>query len=138
MKRVTISVKWKEIKDFPNYKISNNGLVIKDGVLQNVFVETLGRSSNLKYKYINLKQKGLEHKFGKKYFIHRLVWIHFGTNEDYNPLVIDHINNDSLDNRIENLQLITNYENLLKGRLKKGEISTDRYNFLVNKKKQQH
>ena len=113
-KRITTYIKWKSVEDYPEYKISNNGLLLKNGVLQNSKVETLGRN---KYQYVNLKNKtkGNRSRFGKKFFIHRLVWIHFGNNKDYNPLVIDHINNNSMDNRIENLSLLTIRQNLQKG-----------------------
>jgi hypothetical protein len=119
MKRVTTFVKWKIVNGFPEYKISNNGLLLKNGVLQSPLVENLGKEKNLFYKYVNLKNKSNKNRFGKKFFIHRLVWIHFGNNENYKPLVIDHINNDSMDNRIENLRLISIYENLIKGKISK-------------------
>lgn len=114
-KRVTIFIKWKSVEDFPEYKISNNGLLLKNGILQNPRVETLGRN---KYQYVNLKDKNKKCRsgFGKKFFIHRLVWNHFGNNKEYKPLVIDHINNNSLDNRIENLSLLTIRQNLEKGK----------------------
>lgn len=114
-KRITTYIKWKIVEDYPEYKISNNGLLLKNGVLQNSKVETLGRN---KYQYVNLKNKVIDkgRRFGKKFFIHRLVWIHFGNNKQYKPLVIDHINNNSMDNRAENLQLLTIRENLVKGK----------------------
>ena len=47
----------------------------------------------------------------KVYFVHRLVWIMFNGSID-KGLVIDHINKDTLDNRIENLRLVTPLHNL--------------------------
>jgi hypothetical protein len=45
---------------------------------------------------------------GKKYYIHRFVWLyHYG----YSPKYIDHINNDPSDNRLENLREATFEEN---------------------------
>lgn len=37
----------------------------------------------------------------KRYYTHRLVWLYF---HGYMPSIIDHINGDTLDNRIENLR----------------------------------
>ncbi len=46
---------------------------------------------------------------GKNYRAHRLVWI--VCKGEIPSLEIDHINGDSLDNRIENLRLVTRNEN---------------------------
>jgi hypothetical protein len=52
---------------------------------------------------------------GGKYAAHRLIWImHYG-NIPVNK-VVDHINNIKDDNRIENLQLLSIYENTLKNK----------------------
>jgi hypothetical protein len=59
----------------------------------------------------------------KKFTIHQLVATTFlGHKPDgTNKIVVDHINNDSLDNRVENLQLISNRKNCSKD--KKGGTS---------------
>jgi hypothetical protein len=48
---------------------------------------------------------------GRKYGAHRIIWM-LVTGEDPESLFIDHINRDKTDNRIENLRLSTNAENL--------------------------
>jgi hypothetical protein len=47
---------------------------------------------------------------GKYYLTHRLIWVWHG-NELSRNIEIDHINNKSSDNRIENLRLATRLEN---------------------------
>jgi hypothetical protein len=48
---------------------------------------------------------------GRKYYEHRLIWkLHYNTEPD----LLDHINGDKQDNRIENLQVLSNRENIAK------------------------
>jgi len=47
---------------------------------------------------------------GKQYAAHRLIWLYH--NKSYPKFVIDHINGDSTDNRIENLRDVTQKTNL--------------------------
>lgn len=52
---------------------------------------------------------------GRTYYLHRLVWVyHKGTT----PKMIDHINRDTSDNRIENLRECTNAQNQYNSRRK--------------------
>lgn len=48
--------------------------------------------------------------FGKKYYAHRIIW-EMLNGEIPKGKVMDHINNNRSDNRIENLQLVTNKQN---------------------------
>mgnify|MGYP003655986898 CR=1 FL=1 len=52
---------------------------------------------------------------GKTVSPHRLAAIAFlGLSEEFDGRVVDHINEDKLDNRVENLQVLTNSENVRK------------------------
>lgn len=52
---------------------------------------------------------------------HRLLWLQF-RGDIPQGYVIDHINNDSLDNRLENLQLITRSENTKKNAVRRNQF----------------
>jgi hypothetical protein len=60
------------------------------------------------YKYVNLSAYGDSQRH---YSIHRLVAMTFIPNPN-NLQVVDHINNDPLDNRVENLQWLTQKQNI--------------------------
>ena len=56
----------------------------------------------------------------KKYLVHRLVWVMHGNDP---VAVIDHINGDTTDNRIENLRASTHTENMCNARRSKRNTS---------------
>lgn len=58
-----------------------------------------GRINPGGYRYIRHK--------GKAYMAHRLIWIWHGLNLPPKPMVLDHVNGDRLDNRMENLRPAT-------------------------------
>ena len=69
-----------------------------------------------------LNHKGYYHRSNSRrkddgeLFLHRQVWVD-NNGKIPDGLTVDHINNDKLDNRIENLQLLTRAENSAKGRV---------------------
>jgi hypothetical protein len=78
--------------------------------------------SHGKYRSIRISKRA--------YKEHRLVWIwHYG--EIVENLVIDHMNGDRIDNRIENLRILTNSQNLHNSERKR---IPERKNFKGNKK----
>ena len=69
------------------------------------------------------------------YRIHRIIWVMFNGSIDKN-LVIDHKNGDPLDNRIENLNLVTCQQNLENQKAKGYRKCRNKYraNIMVNRK----
>lgn len=97
------NLQWKIIDEFPNYSISNTGLIRNDKT----------------GKYLKHSPKGTGYdrvclyKDGKRYYrmVHRLLAIAHIPNPDNLP-EIDHINTIRNDNRIENLRWCSHKQNV--------------------------
>lgn len=93
---------WRDISDFPNYKVSNSGRIL------NIKRNRILNLSPNNHGYIQV----FLYKNGKGYAksVHRLVATEFIENIDNKP-EIDHINTIKTDNRVENLRWVTRKEN---------------------------
>lgn len=103
-----IKEEWKKIEGFEDYQISNLGKV-KSLKFGNEKILKPRVDSN-GYLRVTIYNKRNYYKT-----IHQLIAVAFlGHKVDGHKLIVDHINCDKLDNRIENLQIISQRENASK------------------------
>ena len=110
---------WKEVNGFNGmYKISSKGNVLSLlGRLERILKPRYDKRGYVQYiLYFNGVKKSVKG--------HHLVWEHFGKGERNGRLInVDHIDDNKSNNNIDNLQLLTNRENLSKGQLKRNKSS---------------
>lgn len=109
---------WKIIPGYEDYMVSNIGSVksLKHGK-ERILKPRKSSKGYLRVTLCNVSQKTI--------FIHQLVAMAFlGHKLNGYTNIIDHINNNRLDNRVENLQITTNRENCSKDRKNKTSIYT--------------
>lgn len=94
---------FKEVLNFPNYQVSNLGRVKSYAKGKEFFLKPKINIDN--YFEVALYSSGKR----KSVRVNRLVMMTFlGQIPDYSSgIVVDHINNNKQDNRLENLQLVT-------------------------------
>lgn len=113
------------IKDKENYSLSLKNLpdeIWKQFRDTEIYVSNLGRVKNTKTNKIvkgttrtdGYHQTRLQvYNNGKSILTHRLVWLTF-VGEIEEGMVINHINEDKSDNRLENLEKVSHQENMIK------------------------
>lgn len=90
---------WKEINEEPQYSVSNMGRI-----KNNKTNRLLRPDKNKKYESIQLAKR-------KHYYIHRLVYCTFNDDYDLDGFVIDHLDSNTHNNRLDNLEKVTHSEN---------------------------
>lgn len=105
---------WKTIAGFENYQISDKGRVKSLNYAQSG-IERIMKSDLTNDGYLRIRLR--KNSIAYKYYVHRLVALHFIPNPTYLPSV-NHINGNRTDNRVENLEWISYSENQLKSNRK--------------------
>jgi hypothetical protein len=107
---------WKTIPNWEDYQVSNLGRVrsLKTGNPKELKLLNIRQ-----YKVVNLCKEGKK----KLFSIQQLVAMAFLNHKPEGwQLVVDHINSDKSDNRLENLRIVTNRENCSKERVLKSSL----------------
>lgn len=99
---------WKPIVCFDSYAVSDAGNVknIKTGKVLTPYPNSTNRTKA--YLQVSLMRSGFRYTF----LVHRLVMQAFKHLECKDGLVVNHINENRFDNRLENLEMITQSQNL--------------------------
>ena len=116
------NITYTQIPQYPNYAISRCGVVINLVTQKEIapFFE------NGRYYRVNVFLTGSKKNHREP--IHRLLAMTYMGYEPSGPkLCVDHINNISTDNRLENLQIITSRLNGTKDRVRKYDLPTGVY-----------
>lgn len=88
----------------------------KNGIIYNFFGDRIGHVTS-RYERVTVRYDGIDHHVPS----HRVIWMSVHGEIIPENLTVDHINGDRLDNRIENLQLLTEKENIQKAWQKRRE-----------------
>lgn len=100
------AAEWQPVPGWETYEVSTDGLVRKaaSGKIVRPWVH-YGKGG--KYLRVTLREAGRR----KNFRVHRLVAMAFIPNPDQLPEV-DHINGDTFDNHVENLEWVSGKENI--------------------------
>lgn len=114
-------MEFKTLKDYPNYEIYDNGMIIskrKKGITGRILNRKEIRPTKAKNGYRTVR---LYNKQGvmKQFYLHRLVYMAFYG--DITGLEIDHLDGNRDNNNLNNLRATTHKENCA------NEVSKERY-----------
>ncbi len=108
-----------KIKGFPKYEVSDTGLVISNAQDRpKILKPRLVSQSKKKYLQVSLYNEHCKRNnkgvvLPQQVYIHRLIWESF-FGKIPKGMEIDHIDNNPRNNNLDNLQLLTRRENILK------------------------
>ena len=95
---------WKQLNKYPKYEISTNGDI------RNIKTKKIIKPRKTPKGYLEI-----DLSYDKHLKIHQLVYFAFTNQEIKQGYMIDHKDGDKTNNKLSNLQYISNRENQLKG-----------------------
>ena len=105
---IPIPNEFDDANDFWAHPIYDRWEANREGIVRHVEnKKDVGRQSKIGYLHITVRDQGIR----KNYLKHRFIFECFHGKINDVKLVVDHINNIKTDNRLENLQLITQSQN---------------------------
>ena len=108
---IPIPNEFDDINDFWTHPIYDKWEANRKGIVRNVVnKKDIGSLKKTGYLHISVYDQGIQ----KYYLKHRFIFECFHGKINDAKLVVDHINNIKTDNRLENLQLITQSQNMKK------------------------
>lgn len=113
---------WKDIRDFPDYQISDDGQVrTKKGRKEWYVMKTRSKWKNSTNPYDqSVRIVDLRNRYGRKTCkVHRLIAEAFLDKPDPDHYLVDHIDGNASNNHISNLRWATPSQNTLNGKHKK-------------------
>lgn len=109
-------MEWKTVKNFPNYEVSNTGIVRSK---YQVYTDKLGRkvhkqAKELKVRYSNgYKRVALYNDDGVKHItVHRIVALNFIPKHTSGYLEVNHKDGVKTNNHVDNLEWVTKKQNM--------------------------
>ena len=109
-------IEWREVPGWPKYEVSNTGKV-RIAETGSKVAQWDHQAKGGVYKRVTLRDKGKR----KNFRVHRLVAMAFLPNPDYLPEV-DHLDHDTFNNHVSNLEWVRSSENLERRRSDAGSI----------------